>query len=262
MSKIKVGDVFGSLTVQYLYADQSESGRKRYMALCTCSCGIATNVERGNLSTRNTKRCPICASISRGENHLKHGNSYKKAGPGTIEAKSYSAWQSMKSRCSNKNNARFNDYGGRGVYVCERWIESYEAFLDDMGLPPIMECQIDRINNNGCYEKENCRWVSREENSRNKRSNCIISAFGKTQTLAEWAVETGIKRECIAARIKRGYTGEQALSIGSDRATKKKYSVSGVSFTSIRDAAESHGLSVSGAHGRFMSEKYPEWVSS
>lgn len=262
MRGIKVGDVFGMLTVKHLYSDLSGSGRSRYMALCTCSCGIATLVERCNLPTGNTQRCPICTELSRSERRKTHGNSHTENNKGTIEAKSYSAWQSMKSRCSNPNAQKYSDYGARGISVCSEWIGSYESFLADMGLPPDMECQIDRINNDGNYEKENCRWVSRSENGRNKRNNVMITAFGKTQTQAAWASEIGIKRETISMRIKRGYSPEEALSIGADRASKKSYITPAGQFASIKEAADHYGLSISGAHGRFKSDKYPEWISS
>jgi len=84
-----------------------------------------------------------------------------------------------------------------------------------MGLPPTRDHQIDRIDNDGDYTPENCRWVSGLANARNKSNNTIISAFGKSQTLQTWADETGIKRETISMRIKRGWTPEMAL-------TKKK----------------------------------------
>jgi len=80
----------------------------------------------------------------------------------------YTSWRAMKERCSNKNNKMYSRYGGRGIAVCDRWKNSFENFIKDMGKKPFQKAQIDRIDNDGNYEPENCRWVSCEENNRNK----------------------------------------------------------------------------------------------
>jgi hypothetical protein len=106
----------------------------------------------------------------------------------------------MLSRCTNPKTSRFKDYGGRGITVCERWLESFENFLEDMGEKP-EGTTLDRIDSDGNYHKENCRWVSPAQNSLNKRNNRYLTFRGKTQTLKEWADEIGIKRSCLVARL-------------------------------------------------------------
>jgi hypothetical protein len=83
----------------------------------------------------------------------------------------YSVWQNIISRCYNSKNKSYKDYGGRGITICSRWLESFYNFYTDMGCRPSSKHEIDRINNNGSYQKNNCRWATRTKNARNKRSN-------------------------------------------------------------------------------------------
>ncbi len=85
----------------------------------------------------------------------------------------YSTWDGIKARCHNKNNKRYKDWGGRGITVCNRWLYSFDNFLEDMREKPTPEHQIDRIDNNKGYYKENCRWVTQAENNRNRRSTIL-----------------------------------------------------------------------------------------
>lgn len=262
MAAVNAGDVFGSLTVLDVFFGERKSGLKSYKARCVCVCGDVSEYERGNLTSGNSKRCSKCRKENTGVHKVTHGNSCARAGRGTLEAKSYYTWQAMKRRCSLVTDGRWSDYGGRGIQVCGAWISSYEEFLKDMGLPPTLAHQIDRNDNDGNYCKDNCSWVTATENGRNKRNNVMMTAFGKTMTQSAWALELGVKRETIAMRVKRGYSPEESLSIGADRASKKSYITPAGQFASIKEAADHYGLSISGAHGRFKSDKYPEWISS
>lgn len=122
------------------------------------------------------------------------------------------SWRDMNRRCTNQEYAQWKDYGGRGISVCERWSSSYENFLADMGIKPFSKAQIDRIDNNGNYEPSNCHWVTRAENSRNKRSNRIISSQGETLILTDWAEKTGISESLIRHRLDVGWSTEEALN--------------------------------------------------
>lgn len=123
-------------------------------------------------------------------------------------------WHSMIGRCTNPERPQYHNYGGRGISVCERWSRSFESFYDwsiendyEIGL------SIDRIDNDKGYSPDNCRWVTMKEQNNNTRSNRIITFEGKTQTMAEWADEVGIKYACLEARINRlGWSLERALS--------------------------------------------------
>lgn len=260
MSAVIVGDVFGDLEVLSVFSGERPSGLKSYKAKCKCSCGNISDYERGNLTSGNSKNCTDCRRLKAGLHKITHGHSYSRSENGSKESKCYYTWQAMKRRCLNETDSRWADYGGRGISVCAEWIASYEEFLADMGLPPTMAHQIDRSNNDGNYCKENCLWVTATENGRNKRNNNMITAFGKTQPMSSWAAELGIKRETIAMRMKRGYSAEMALQTGNDRIRSKTYITPNGSFASLRAAAESHSMSISGASGRFDRESCPDWI--
>lgn len=117
----------------------------------------------------------------------------------------------MKARCHNPNHPSFANWGGRGISVCEEWRDSFKVFCDDMGLKPSSEHTLDRIDNDGNYEPGNCRWATWREQLRNRRNNVLVEAFGRTQCVAAWAEELGIRWSLIDQRIKRGYTAEESL---------------------------------------------------
>lgn len=117
----------------------------------------------------------------------------------------YIAWQEMKKRCSNPNTKNYCRYGGRGIKVCERWLECFENFFTDMGLKPSRQHSLDRFpDNNGNYEPGNCRWATLREQSLNRRTNVRLTYAGKTLTIQEWSEETGMNRKVIESRIKGG----------------------------------------------------------
>jgi hypothetical protein len=127
-------------------------------------------------------------------------------------APEYSVWHGMKNRCSDPTSQRWHRYGGRGIRVCDRWLNSFENFYADMGPRPGPDYQIDRIDNDGDYEKSNCRWVTRLVNSNNKESNRMIEFRGKTQSLSQWAREVGLTKGALETRMNTGWTVERALT--------------------------------------------------
>lgn len=130
-----------------------------------------------------------------------------------IEYKSYTA---MKSRCSDINHHAYSKYGGRGITVCERWLDKdngYRWFIEDMGRRPSLEYSIDRIDNNKGYSPENCRWATSTQQNRNSRNIHTLEYNGKTVTISEWSELTGISISAISSRLSRGWTIEQALTI-------------------------------------------------
>ena len=132
-------------------------------------------------------------------------------------------YANMKQRCYNKNCTRYKDYGARGITVCEEWNDSnwsgtkhlskgYVAFRDwALSHGYSEELTIDRIDNNKGYSPDNCRWISRQEQNNNKRTNKYITLNGKTQTLTEWVKELKISKHAIYNRIRNGETIEQAF---------------------------------------------------
>lgn len=117
----------------------------------------------------------------------------------------------MVVRCTKSNDPGYPSYGGRGIAVCERW-RKFECFYEDMGNPPGPEYSIDRIDVNGNYEPNNCRWATQSQQNYNRRSNKRITAFGETMTLGEWAKKVGLTRQTIIRRLKLGVSPEVALS--------------------------------------------------
>lgn len=119
------------------------------------------------------------------------------------ESRPYKIWKDMKLRCYNKNNKRYKCYGRRGIIVCDEWRNSFKQFWYDMKDTYQDHLQIDRIDNNGNYTKENCRWVTREENSRNKSNSKMITINEETKCASEWAEIKGINKFTVLSRIAR-----------------------------------------------------------
>ena len=124
--------------------------------------------------------------------------------------KIYGIWNAMKRRCFNKNSTHFSDYGGRGITVCERWME-FENFFADMGYPQ-QGFSLDRFpDNNGNYEPGNCRWASKKEQSLNRRNNRIIAIDGMEKPMSVWSEISGIKVCTIWARLSYGWSNKDAV---------------------------------------------------
>lgn len=183
------GKVFGRLTV----IDYAGQGKW----LCKCSCGATTKVITQNLKKGNTTSCG-CAWRQKMRKH------------GLSSLPLYRTWVAMRHRCNNPHCMEFKNYGGRGIKVDPRW-DDFAAFLADMGMRP-KGCELDRIENDGPYSKENCRWVPKRVNLNNKRTNHFLEFNGKRQSLAEWAAECGITYNTLANRVNRGWPLERALT--------------------------------------------------
>lgn len=158
----RVGDVYGELTVKQLYSRSCRIGNKKTLWTCECSCGNISNYSASNLVTGNSTCCLEC----RPEKQVVHGNSRRGK-----DSLTYRSWQHMKDRCLNPNTDMWKYYGGRGIKVCDRWSESFENFLEDMGERPCKELTLDRINTDGNYEPSNCRWADKLTQTLNRRIN-------------------------------------------------------------------------------------------
>lgn len=162
---------------------------------CCCDCGAIVSVSSKYLVSLKTRSCG-CVKDRRASR------------PG----REYSIWTDLRNRCNNPNNRRFERYGRRGIRVCERW-NTFATFLSDMGpCPPGMS--IERINNDGDYEPQNCRWATPREQSRNNSRNRLLTFRGQTKCLADWGISTGISSDAIYTRLKAGWTIEEALTVG------------------------------------------------
>lgn len=163
---------------------------------CRCDCGRLVDVRTGSL--RSQKSCG-CRSW---RGHLKHGASL------TGE---YVLWQSMKQRCANPNKKHYDRYGGRGITVCDRWVNSFEDFIEDMGPRPLGGT-IERKDNDGPYSPDNCCWASRRAQMENTHRKRTVTVNGTVYTVAEAARKWGIKRVTLDQRLRQGWPAEKALT--------------------------------------------------
>lgn len=195
------GSTFGRLTVSRKVTPLRGKGRW----LCMCECGQEIVVTTGNLRSGNSRSCG-CLVIERiGNLRRSHGRS---------KSAEYRNWMSMKARCYNNKVASYQDYGARGIRVCDRWLDSFEAFLEDMGMRPTPDHTVDRIDVDGDYEPKNCRWLAKPEQARNSRSNRKITIGGVTMTASEWARRVGLKPSTVLARLRKGRGADEALAKG------------------------------------------------
>jgi len=197
--------VYGRFTV----IGFAEKGIPSYW-FCKCECGNITKISTPNIQSGHTKSCGCLNKEVVSALKTKHGHANK--GNATVE---YSTWQRMISRCCNSLNSGYNDYGGRGITVCERW-QKFENFLADMGQRPSKEYSIDRIDVNGNYCPENCRWATPKEQANNKRSNRLLGFNGIVMNMTQWAEKLGVNMKTIHDRIDRyGWTIEKTLTTPS-----------------------------------------------
>ncbi len=131
---------------------------------------------------------------------------------GMSSTKLYYAWQATKTRCYNKGRLDYKYYGGRGIKVCDRWLNSFENFREDMGSTWKKGLSIDRIDVDGNYEPGNCRWVHVGRQSGNRRSNRLLTFEGKTKTIADWAELLGMSRYTLYYRMNNGWSVKTALT--------------------------------------------------
>lgn len=200
MGKFKdlTGLQFGRLTV-VARAENASNGRVQWT--CMCDCGNTTVCRAFNLQNGHTRSC---GCLHEDGTRTTHGMKWTRL---------YRVWESMKTRCNNPRSQRYVDYGGRGITVCPEWAESFEAFRDwALANGYQDDLTIDRIDNDGPYSPDNCRWTTMEVQGRNKRNNYFLTHDGKTLTISDWGKETGIERRTIAKRKQLGWSDAKALT--------------------------------------------------
>ncbi len=137
--------------------------------------------------------------------YIKHGKS---------KTSEYKSWAGMKERCCRPNHPAYKNYGARGITVCDRWLESFENFLEDMGSKPTAEHSIDRVDNSKGYSPENCKWATNLEQGNNTRRIHFISYKGETKSLRAWARESKVKLSTFSQRFYTyKWSFEQCLTI-------------------------------------------------
>lgn len=166
-----------------------------------CVCENKKTVRGEHLRAGKVKSCGYLNRKKCKLNPITHGMS---------KTPIYTTWQAMKDRCFNTKADNYINYGGRGITVCDRWVNSFENFIIDMGPRPEGKT-LDRINNNKNYSPENCQWSTPKVQASNRRNSKIISYKGLSLTVAEWAGEIGVKVGTLYSRLYRDWPLEKAL---------------------------------------------------
>jgi len=202
------GSRYGRLTViSEAERYKAPSGHTERRVLCECDCGNRRVVLLNSVRSGRTHSCGCLANDATAARNRRNATHRMSKSP------TYLCWYSMRQRCNNTHHQAYAKYGGRGITVCERWEHSFENFLEDMGPRPSAEHSIDRIENDGNYDPENCRWASATQQGRNKHNNVLLSCHGDTMCQSEWAERIGITPEGLSARINRGWSVEDAVTI-------------------------------------------------
>jgi hypothetical protein len=223
MKKLAIyqGNTFGKLTALY----EVQGNKRKQQWFCQCECGKTTIVRASYLCNGHTKSCGCERAIGLVKFNTKHG--YARQG---AKKREYTIWVGMMKRCFSPSEPVYPYYGGRGITVCDRWRE-FAAFLEDMGEAPSSNYSLDRIDTNGNYSPENCRWATPTEQARNTRRNRLLTYHGETLTMAEWAERLGVDRRVLFARLKAGWSTEEALSTPFRKMRKARKEIIGESNT-------------------------------
>lgn len=190
-----IGQTFGHLTA---VADSERTRGGRRMVECICSCGSTIAVEPRDLRRGHAKSCGCQRRVAVGRAsaaRVRHGQT---ASP------EHNSWVKMRARCYNAKNRKYADYGGRGITVSDAWRGSFEQFLADMGPKPFPEASLDRIDVDGPYSAENCRWASAKVQSRNKRNHRLVEHDGRTMPLSEACELAGVNYRSAMYRLNTG----------------------------------------------------------
>lgn len=203
MIKDITGQKFGRLTaIKYVYSDKSRTA----VWQCKCNCGNIVNVKGTELRNGQVKSCGCLQKERARMSNTKHGKS---------NTKLHYIWRGMKQRCYNKNDKHYKYYGARDIAVCEEWKDDFMAFYEWAMNNGYKEgLSLDRINNDGNYEPNNCSWVTMKQQNRNTRHNKNYTINGETHCLKDWCTILKLKYSTVANRINLyNWSIERALEL-------------------------------------------------
>jgi hypothetical protein len=214
LNKVKdeTGNKYGRLLVIEHIGKKSKN-RAHYWK-CLCDCGNYSEVSGSNLRSGAVASCGCVSQEGLTATH----------GEGTLRniTREYRIWRDMKSRCYNPKRNNYHLYGGRGITVCDRWRNSYEAFLKDMGRAPSPKHTLDRTDNSKGYSPDNCTWETMSRQARNRRSTRMLTYDGRTMAASDWADEMGISLGLILGRLSLGWSVERTLTEPKHNARRRK----------------------------------------
>lgn len=199
------GQRFGRLVAQSYVSPSAAGG----IWLCACDCGGSAKTTITKLRSGHTQSCGCRKRELTLARTVTHGMSY---------SSEHGIWLAMTQRCTNPNNAAYADYAGRGIFICDRWVSGdgsrsgFECFFSDMGKRPSAAHTLDRIDNDGPYHPKNCRWATRKQQARNRRSNRMVSVDGTQMSVAEACEKLRLDHSFINARLQHGFSWERAIS--------------------------------------------------
>ncbi|WP_303984632.1 hypothetical protein [Niallia circulans] len=219
---IRKGERFGRLI-----AVEQKLRNKKGMLLwtCQCDCGNKTNKLAVELNNGNTRSCGCLRDELKIKNATKHN---------MVNTRIYNIWTTMKQRCYNKNNQKYKNYGGRGITVCDEWLDKANGVLNFYNWSKRNgyndKYTLDRINVNGNYEPNNCRWVDMVTQQNNRRNNTLITINNITKTSAEWEKEYNLRSGLVGERYRRGWTGEELLKNPILRKSEFQSGIKGITW--------------------------------
>lgn len=188
-----IGKKYGILTVMSEVKERNKNGHILYNV--KCECGKEKQVLGSSLRTGGSRSCNKCSILT--------------GSHGMWKSREFNIWQSMKDRCYNQNNIRYKNYGGRGVVVCDRWVNSFKNFYCDMG--DSNGLSIDRIDVYGNYEPSNCRWANAKTQSRNRTNNAKFTYLNETLCVSEWCEKINMPTSTFLNRINRGWSIDKTI---------------------------------------------------
>lgn len=192
------GKKFNRLTV-IEYSHRSLTNNKTIMYKCLCDCGKYTTVARIALTSGNTKSC----GCFNNERIVVHNMSKHPL---------YRIWRGMIDRCTNNLNYDYCNYGGRGITVCDEWLNSINVFIKDMSERPSKNHSIERLDNNIGYLSSNCKWATAKEQANNRRNNHKLTFNNETLSVSEWSAKLGINVHTIHTRILKNLSVDEILN--------------------------------------------------
>jgi len=198
-----IGQVFGDITVVDSSTVRTVNGHPRAILTVRCSCGKVYDTNRASVTGGKVKRCVDCSTAKK-----------VKSGEGWSRHPLFRTWRGMLARCHDETHVYYKNYGARGIYVCSQWrsgAQGFKRFVSDMGPKPSKAHTLDRIDNDGPYSPENCRWSTRSEQQTNTRRPALVVKMGEhTKTLRAWCCLLGLPYENVL-RDAKNYGGKGAI---------------------------------------------------